>query len=797
MIARWLNLSLRWKLVLGSALIEVVMLGLLIVSNVRLIETSLQEQAEIRLRELSVLLNASIAPSMAQLDYGPIQGVFGESRDKGGIAYFALFDKTGKQVASDGWVIGQPLPEVQQQIDINSSARRFDTRIPIGIGEQSYGWLQFGMSTEFLHLARGKLVRQSLFIAAAEIMLSVILLMLLGTWLTRHLRKLEAASIAVGQGNFDVTVEVDGTDEIARVGQAFNRMTLEIRHKLSELVRSERLLRLASQAAQIGSYAIDLNTSRWESSPLLDDILGIDEKFDRVVYAWQELIHPDDRDWVSRDFQASIKSARAFSREYRIVRPINGELRWVVAWGDFECDSTGQPVLQVGAIQDITERKAAAGEIEHLAFYDPLTGLPNRRLLLDRLKQALASSTRSQRYGALLFIDLDNFKVLNDTLGHHIGDLLLQQVARRLVTCVREGDTVARLGGDEFVLMLEDLSENPQEAATQTETVGEKILATLNQPYQLDGHQCHSTPSIGITLFADHQGTVDELMKRADLAMYQAKAAGRNTLRFFDPVMQAEVTTRAALEADLREALLQGQFLLYYQAQVDGEGRLTGAEALLRWQHPQLGLVSPLEFIPLAEETGLILPLGLWVMQTACAQLAAWATRPEMAHLTIAVNVSARQLHHADFVAQVLGVLAHSGAQPHRLKLELTESLLVKDVEGVIAKMTALKAHGVGFSLDDFGTGYSSLSYLKRLPLEQLKIDQGFVRNILTDSNDAAIAKMVVALAESLGLAVIAEGVELKAQSDYLALQGCHAYQGYLYGRPLPMLEFEESARRS
>ena len=445
---------------------------------------------------------------------------------------------------------------------------------------------------------------------------------------------------------------------------------------------------------------------------------------------------------------------------------------------------------------DITERKLAEEEITHLAFYDPLTQLPNRRLLLDRLQQALASSARSGFNGALLFLDLDNFKTLNDTLGHDKGDMLLQQVAQRLVGCVREGDTVARLGGDEFVVMLEGLSENAVEAATQAEILGEKILADLNRPYQLNGFENHSTPSIGVTLFCGHRHAIEELLKQADLAMYQSKTAGRNTLRFFDPKMQAVVTDRAALEVELRAAVKQQQFILYYQPQVVGNGRLTGAEALVRWQHPQRGLVLPGEFIPLAEETGLILPLGLWVLETACAQLAKWAAQPDTAHLSMAVNVSANQLHQADFVDQVLAVLARTGANPRKLKLELTESLLVTNVESSIAKMAALKAHGVGFSIDDFGTGYSSLAYLKRLPLDQLKIDQSFVKDILIESNDAAIAKMVLALAESLGLKVIAEGVEIEAQKDVLARLGCHAYQGFLFSQPLPVDEFEAFARR-
>ena len=459
-------------------------------------------------------------------------------------------------------------------------------------------------------------------------------------------------------------------------------------------------------------------------------------------------------------------------------------------------EADGSITHYVAVKEDITARKVAEDEINTLAFYDPLTGLPNRRLLIDRLTQALASCTRSKRECALLFIDLDNFKTLNDTLGHDIGDMLLKQVAQRLSSCVRHSDSVARLGGDEFVVMLEDLSENSPEAAAQAKIVGEKILAMLNQPYQLASYAHHSTPSIGVTLFSNRQDTSDDLLKQADLAMYQAKAAGRNTLRFFDPEMQAVIMAHAALEVDLRDGLVKDQFLLYYQAQVIGEGRLTGVEVLLRWKHPERGMVSPTEFIQLAEETGLILQLGHWVLQSACRQMAIWASRPDLAHLTVAVNVSTRQFRTPTFVEEVLAIIAHNGINPQRLKLELTESLLADDVEDVIAKMTALKLKGVGFSLDDFGTGYSSLSYLKRLPLDQLKIDQSFVRDILTDPDDAAIAKMVIALAESMGLSVIAEGVEIEAQREFLARHGCHAFQGYLFSRPLPLKDFEEYVSR-
>jgi diguanylate cyclase (GGDEF)-like protein/PAS domain S-box-containing protein len=461
-------------------------------------------------------------------------------------------------------------------------------------------------------------------------------------------------------------------------------------------------------------------------------------------------------------------------------------------------DKTGQTTHYVAIFSDISERISAQAQVESLAFYNPLTQLPNRRLLLDRLDQALHASTRHARKNALLFVDLDNFKTLNDTQGHSQGDALLVQVALRLKTCSREGDTVAHLGSDEFVVLLEDLSEDNIEAATQAETVGNKILTAFVPEFQLGNGPYHGTPSIGVTLFGGKDlERGEEPLKRAELAMFQAKAAGHNTLRFFDAGMQANVSARAAMEADLREAVHKQQLVLHYQPQVVGTGRITGVEALVRWQHPRRGMVSPAEFIPLAEETGLILPIGQWVLETACAQLAQWATDPGLAHLTMAVNVSARQFKHVNFVDGVLTALAFYGATPKLLKLELTESMLVDDVEAVIAKMGTLKSHGVCFSLDDFGTGYSSLAYLKRLPLDQLKIDQGFVRNIVTDPNDAAIAKMVVVLAESMGLAVIAEGVELQAQADLLAHLDCHAYQGYLFSRPLPVAAFETFLRQA
>jgi len=457
-------------------------------------------------------------------------------------------------------------------------------------------------------------------------------------------------------------------------------------------------------------------------------------------------------------------------------------------------DEHGTVTHYVTTVSDISARKEAENEIAMLAFFDPLTHLPNRRLLMDRLTQVLASGQRHVRNAALLFIDLDNFKTLNDTLGHASGDQLLSLTGQRLSADVRASDTVARLGGDEFLVMLDDLDADPVAASAQAEQVGHKILASLRQPYTLGERTYNGTASIGITLLGEQHRSVDDIFKQADLAMYQAKADGRDTLCFFDPQMQAAVSAKAAMEADLRVAIERQQFELHYQAQVH-DGKIVGAEALIRWNHPLRGMVFPGEFIALAENSGLILPLGQWVLRAACQQLAQWATSPATERLVISVNVSPVQFQQDSFVDAVHSVVTETGANPHRLKLELTESVMVANIDSVTRKMHAIKAWGIGFSLDDFGTGYSSLAYLKRLPLDQLKIDQGFVRDILYDANDAAIANMVIVLAQTLGLSVIAEGVETLPQRDLLASKGCHTYQGYLFSRPIPVADFEQLVR--
>ncbi|MEY2953307.1 MAG: hypothetical protein RLZZ401_1394, partial [Pseudomonadota bacterium] len=529
--------------------------------------------------------------------------------------------------------------------------------------------------------------------------------------------------------------------EITGVVLVFNDVTEEYRVR-QNLATTVNLLERTGEIAKVGGWELDLRTMKifWslETFRIHDleppDVPALDQAIN--FYA------PEAQPTIRAAVQAGIDHGTPWDLELPMVTA-KGRHIWVRAQG-FAVMEEGKVVQLHGSFHDVTQHRRDEEEIRRLAFFDPLTGLPNRRLLMDRLQQAMASSARSGLHGALMFLDLDHFKQLNDTLGHDVGDMLLQQVAARLQGCIRDSDSVARLGGDEFVVLLETLSAQGPEAAPQAEIIAHKILAALRQPYTLGSHVYDSTPSIGIVMFKGDQEILDNLLKKADLAMYQAKSAGRNTARFFDPAMQAAVAAHDALEKDLHRGLAQQEFELHYQVQVNGHGTPVGAEALVRWNHPERGVVLPAQFIAMAEEIGLILPLGQWVLETACNQLAAWSRVPETAAWTMAVNVSAAQLAQPGFVGNVAMALQKSGANPQHLKLELTESTLVDDVEGVIVKMNAVKAYGVNFSLDDFGTGYSSLSYLKRLPLDQLKIDQSFVHDVLIDPSDAMIARTIL-----------------------------------------------------
>jgi len=499
---------------------------------------------------------------------------------------------------------------------------------------------------------------------------------------------------------------------------------------------------------------------------------------------WVEGVHPEDRARCLETYQAAFDRREPFALEYRL-RHACGDYRWILDQGSPRFDTQGQFLGYVGHCMDVTAAKHAEAEIERLAYHDALTGLPNRVLFIDRLAQTLAAARRNRRCGAVMFVDLDQFKRINDVHGHAMGDAVLREVARRLEYYLRQGDTVARLGGDEFVILLPDLAASLEDAGSLVMAVAEKIRSALETPVTLDGQEYITGASIGITLFPKDAESVDDLMREADTAMYRAKERGRNALAYFEPTMQEAIAERYALDRELREAVRDRSFELHLQSQVNAEGQVIGAEALVRWRHPQRGLVMPASFIPLAEESGLIVPLGEWVLREACMLIA--RLDAEGRGLRIAVNVSPRQFHQADFVQRIKEILAVTGADPTYLTLEITESLLVEHASEAVARMTELATLGLRFAIDDFGTGYSSLAYLKRLPLFELKIDKSFVQDIPHDPNDVALVETILSMARHLHFEVVAEGVENEAQLAFLRQQGCERFQGYYFQRPLEM----------
>ena len=499
-----------------------------------------------------------------------------------------------------------------------------------------------------------------------------------------------------------------------------------------------------------------------------------------------ERVHPDDVKAMKSSITTSGKTLQLWHHEYRVVLPEKG-VRWCQGNAQPEKLSDGS-ILWHGYISDITERKQSEAATHRLAYFDALTSLPNRRLLTDRIAQALASEHRAGQVGALMFIDLDNFKQINDAQGHAVGDELLVQVADRLTRLLRAEDTVARLGGDEFVVLTSDLGDSMEAGARTAMALADKIREALDQPYLIQSHLYSSTGSLGITLFPKGGEQVDDLLREADTAMYRAKESGRNRITFYEPAMQADVQERMALEQDLKKAVAAGQLEVYIQTQVNASGTVAGGELLLRWQHPQHGAVSPACFIPVAEDTGLILQLGDWVVWQACQAL---ATLHAAGHaLSLSVNVSPRQFRRDDFVERIRGILSETGAPASGLILEVTEGLLIKNWEDTAAHMGQLVAMGVRFSIDDFGTGYSSLAYLKKLPLYELKIDKSFVQETPHDPNDTAIVQSILSVAQHLKLRVVAEGVETQAQADFLTTSRCDGLQGYLFAHPVPMAQW-------
>ncbi|PKG80937.1 diguanylate cyclase [Colwellia sp. 75C3] len=675
------------------------------------------------------------------------------------------------------------LPQDNNNQLIQFSTDSIDVTKAIRLTERKIGWVIIGLDRKLYIDEITEIKIKSVYYALTSIFFGVFITTLASRYLTRRLYVIQKVADEVQEGAHHLRVNMQGTDEAALLAKQFDSM----------------LDSLALREAQLSSfYSLDLvgltitsPEKGWISiNACLCTMLEYSEQ-ELQKMTWVDLTHPEDLEADVEQFTKLLANeSDGYSLEKRFISRTGKVIDTMLVVRCVRKDDGSVDYL-VAMVQDISQQKADAIQIEQLAYFDPLTELPNRRLLHDRLNQALVFSDRNLHYGALLFLDLDNFKTLNDTLGHDIGDMLLQQVAKRLISITREGDTVTRFGGDEFVILLENLHKNAVIAAAETKTIGNKILATINQPYNIAGHTYISSTCIGASLFLGHQTTPDELLKQADISMYQAKKAGRNVFCFFDPQMQSTITNRVALERDLLYALKHQQFQLYYQVQVDSSNRPLGAEALIRWIHPERGIVPPFNFIPLAEDTGIIIEIGKWVIESACIQLKLWQKNSNTAVLSLSINVSAKQFHQADFVKTIIKMIDVHDINPSLLKIELTESLLLINIEEIINKMNSLAEMGIQFSLDDFGTGYSSLQYLKKLPLYQLKIDQSFVRDLGIDSNDKIIVKTIISMAHSLGLNVIAEGVENEEQQQYLISQGCINFQGYLFSKPVPIKEFE------
>ena len=589
---------------------------------------------------------------------------------------------------------------------------------------------------------------------------------------------------------------LNGQGEPTEVVVSFTDVT-ELKQAERALAKSEERLSLVLRGANDAAWDWDMLADEpyysprwWQMIGYQPDELPVDSQL------WKRRMHPDDLPRVTAALEGHLAGdTGSYEIEFRLQHRA-GYYVPVLSHGFILRDASGRPTRISGTNTDLTERKRAEQQIHRLAYYDLLTALPNRRLLMERLGSIVSRPSSTREQGAMLFVDIDNFKLLNDTIGHDVGDQLLKQVTRRLHACVRSRDVLARLGGDEFVALLENLGHDSTDALQRAEGVARKIRDVLSLPYSLGSIDYRCTVSIGIALFDEGERGADTTLKHADLAMAQAKAAGKNTLRVFDPSMQVAVDERLALEHDLRTDLQVRRLQLHFQPQVDSTGRTVSAEVLLRWQHPVRGYVSPDEFIPIAEATGLILPLGEWVLESACRQLAAWADDPHMAHLSLSVNASVRQFHDPGFVACVLDILARTGADPARLVIEVTESLFAENMDEVIDRMARLRETGVRFSLDDFGTGYSSLSYLQRMPLDEIKIDRSFIFDITRSEHAATIARMIISLADNLHITVVAEGVETEPQRTYLHDHGCRHYQGYLFSEALPLDAFEARLRQ-
>ncbi|MBL0710208.1 MAG: EAL domain-containing protein [Colwellia sp.] len=779
--------TLRRQMIIGMTIIVTLMMGIFVWDTTQRQQIIKTEQYKDQAIALADSLATSSALWVASRDFSGLQEIINGVSHYPNLKHAIVINLRGQVLAhTDKSNVGLYITELPQSDDIQQMKLSGDsinvTRV-VMLSEFKVGWVIIDLDIKpYLGEIR-EIKIKSVFYALTAIFFGVLITTLASRYLTRRLYIIQKVADEVQTGATSLRVNMQGTDEAASLAKQFDSMldSIALREAQLALFYSLDLVGLTITSPEKGWISMN--------SCLCNMLEYTESQLQKMT--WAELTHPEDLDADLEQFNKLLANeSNGYSLEKRFISRTGKVIVTMLVVRCVRKDD-GSVDYVVAMVQDISKQKADAIKIEQLAYFDPLTNLPNRRLLNDRLIQALAFSERNKHHGALLFLDLDNFKTLNDTLGHDNGDILLKQVSERLITITREGDTIARFGGDEFVIILENLNHNPVIAAVETEAIVNKVLGTINQPYTISGHTYSSSTSIGISLFIGHQISPEELLKQADISMYQAKKLGRNGFCFFDPKMQSSIINRVKLERDLLSALEHQHFQLYYQVQVDSLNNYLGAEALIRWVHPERGIISPFDFIPLAEDTGIIIEIGTWVIESACIQLNAWQKNTNTASLSLSINVSAKQFHQSDFVEVIKNMIDSYSINPTLLKIELTESILLINFEKVIYKMNELALMGIQFSLDDFGTGYSSLQYLKKLPLHQLKIDQSFVRDLGIDTNDEVIVKTIISMAHSLGLSVIAEGVENEKQKRHLISQGCTNFQGYLFSKPMPIDKFE------
>jgi diguanylate cyclase (GGDEF)-like protein/PAS domain S-box-containing protein len=785
------KLSLRYRIALVIFLLEVFMLATVLgVTLSQSRQTANNFNSASQTASLDLLSNLSITALLTN-EYSDFQLYIQDVVKQPSVKRIVLADYKGNVVAGSRVTdVGHGLKEVVKETEVGWQIQ------PVNTAAGPLGSMAVRFSDDELNVAYQKTRNLAVFIALSGMVIIAFVGLATGFALTRRLTNVTETARRFANGDRTIRSHVTGSDEVALLSNSVNNMAIAITEKEILLTEQGEYIRLLLDSTSEGIYGVDANGICTFINPACLNMLGYQSENELIGKSIHELIHhsyPDGHHYPREQCRVRLATLQGQATH------VDDEVHWRADGSSFPVEYWSQPMYRdenlIGTVVtfiNITERKQSEEQIRNLAHFDPLTQLPNRRLLLDRLNQALIASSRTQEYGFLMILDLDNFKVLNDTQGHDVGDHLLKEVAQRLLDIARQEDTVSRLGGDEFVIMVERLGTDQLAAVNKAKMIVEKIHDELNKPYTLSPNRppYHSTPSLGLTLFRGQDISVEILLKQADVALYQAKGSGRNAFRFFNPEMQEAIDTRSELETAMRNGLQQHEFKLFYQPQIDHNAQLIGAEALLRWFPDNLAPISPAEFIPLAEDTGLIIPLGLWVMQTACAQLKVWEQNPHTRNLQIAINVSARQFHQPNFFEQIRNCLKNAGANPAMLKLELTESAVLENIEDVISRMLQIKSLGLTFSMDDFGTGFSSLSYLKRLPLDQIKIDQSFVRDVTSDTNDAAIVRAIIAMSHSLGMQVIAEGVETQEQLAFLKENGCMRYQGYLFGKPIPISEW-------